>query len=301
MPGMGTGTPPGGDPRPGQRIPDPPGTAPNTAPGGVAGEELGSCRVLILGGTGQARRLAGELTGRPGLRVVTSLAGRLTTGAGLPPPGEVRRGGFGGPEGLESWLAAEGIELVVDATHPFAARISRSAVLATGDSHLLRLRRPGWVAGPGDRWRRVPDLPSAAEEVRRRGRRVFLAVGRQSVAAFAGVERVSFLLRAIEAPEGPVPPDLQVVLGRGPFTLSGELELMRCHAIDTVVTKDSGGEAARAKLLAARELGLPVVMVDRPPLPGSSPVVRTVAEARDLVLSLVASGPRGPRGGFPER
>ncbi|MDQ1293800.1 MAG: precorrin-6A/cobalt-precorrin-6A reductase [Actinomycetota bacterium] len=277
MPGMGIGTPPGGDPSPGQRIP-----------------YLRSFSVLILGGTGQARRLAEDLAGRPGLRVVTSLAGRLTTGAGPLPPGEVRRGGFGGPEGLAAWLASEGIELVVDATHPFAARISRSAVLATGDSHLLRLRRPGWEAGPGDRWLRVPDLSSAAEVVRgrgRRGRRVFLAVGRQSVAAFAGVEGVAFLLRAIEAPEGPVPPNLQVVLDRGPFTLSGELELMRRHSLDTVVTKDSGGDAARAKLLAARELGLPVVMVDRPPLPGNSPVVSTVAEARDLVL---AAGPGSP-------
>jgi len=250
--------------------------------------------VLVLGGTREARLLARELAGLPDLRVVTSLAGRLRTAGGPPPPGEVRVGGFGGPGGLAAWIVARGVDLVVDATHPFAVRISRSAVLAAGDVPLLRLRRPGWVAGPGDRWHRVPDLPAAAALVGGLGRRAFLAVGRQGVAAFAGVERVAFLLRAIEPPSGPVPPDLHVVLGRGPFTPDGELELLRRHAVDVVVTKDSGAQAVGAKLLAARELGLPVIVVDRPPLPGGAPVAGTVEEARDLVLSGLARTGRRP-------
>lgn len=233
-------------------------------------------RVLILGGTGEARSLASRLAGRPEFDVVSSLAGRV--GDPLLPDGRTRIGGFGGPGGLADWLAAERVGAVIDATHPFAAGMTASAVTAAARVRvpLLVLRRPGWAAGPGDDWRRVPSMAEAAADLP--GERVFLTIGRGGVAAFAGDDRRWFLLRSVDPPEPPLPPRLRVVLARGPFTVDGELELMREHAVDVVVTKDSGGPMTSAKLTAARRLGLPVVMVDRPPVP-DAPAVATVDEA----------------------
>ncbi|MEW2353283.1 cobalt-precorrin-6A reductase [Spirillospora sp. NPDC029432] len=234
-------------------------------------------RVLLLSGTAEGRRLAGALAGRPGFEVVSSLAGRVASPADR--AGTTRIGGFGGADGLAGWLAAERIGAVVDATHPFAARITGSAVTAARRAGvpLLLLRRPGWSEGPGDDWRRVPSLEAAAGALP--GQRIFLTIGRQDLAAFARDGRRWFLVRAVDPPEPPLPPRGRVVLGRGPFTVADETALMREHAIDALVTKDSGGTATAAKLAAARVLGLPVVMVDRPPAPAGVPAVATVDAA----------------------
>jgi precorrin-6A/cobalt-precorrin-6A reductase len=242
-------------------------------------------RVLVLGGTGEARELAARLAGRPGLEVVSSLAGR--TRDPRRPPGRTRVGGFGGPDGLAGWLAAEGIGAVVDATHPFATAMTEAAVTATArlGVPLLVLRRPGWTAGPGDDWRRVPSLAAAAANLP--GRRVLLTVGRGEVRAFAADQDRWFLIRSVEAPEPPLPPRAQVVTARGPFEVADELVLMRGHGIDVVVTRDSGGAQTSAKLAAARQLGLPAVMVDRPPAPAAP----TVATVTDAVAWLERSGP----------
>jgi precorrin-6A/cobalt-precorrin-6A reductase len=232
-------------------------------------------RVLLLGGTGEARSLASRLAGREEFDVVSSLAGRVAEP--VRPEGRLRVGGFGGPDGLAAWLAAERVDAVVDATHPFATGISAAAVTAVARAgvRLLVLRRPGWVAGPGDDWRRVPSLAAATAPP---GERVFLTTGRDGLSAFAGDDRRWFLVRSVDPPRPPAPPRMRVLLARGPYTVDGELELMRRHAIDVVVTKDSGGEMTVAKLTAARLLGLPVVMVDRP-APPDAPAVSTVEEA----------------------
>ncbi|MEV5169628.1 cobalt-precorrin-6A reductase [Streptomyces flaveolus] len=235
--------------------------------------------VLILGGTTEARRLAADLAARPEVRVTTSLAGRVTRPGAL--PGEVRTGGFGGPEGLADWLRAHRVDALVDATHPFAASITdhaARAARATGVPAVV-LRRPGWRPGPGDRWHDVPSLAAAAGALPGLGRRVFLTTGRLGLAAFAHLTGLRFLVRSVDPPEPPLPPDTTVVLARGPFTVTGETELLRAHRIDVLVTKDSGGDATAAKLTAARELGLPVVLVRRPALPAGVTAVPDVADA----------------------
>ncbi|MCF6737497.1 cobalt-precorrin-6A reductase [Blastococcus sp. KM273129] len=239
-------------------------------------------RVLVLGGTGEARRLAAALVA-DGVDVVSSLAGRVAEPA--LPPGAVRIGGFGGVDGLVAWLRAEGAAAVVDATHPFAAGMTAAAAEAAAvtGTPLLRLQRPGWSAGPGDDWRRVGSQAEAAAAVTGFGS-VFVTTGRQGLAAFAGVPG-HCLVRSVDAPEPPLPRRVTVVLARGPFSVEEELELMRAHAVDVVVTKDSGGPMTAAKLTAARELRLPVVLVRRPALPLGVPVVATVGEARDWIRS----------------
>ncbi|QFG26796.1 cobalt-precorrin-6A reductase [Actinomadura sp. WMMB 499] len=233
--------------------------------------------MLLLGGTGEARRLAALLDGDPAVEVISSLAGRTAAPRAL--PGRVRVGGFGGAEGLAAWLRDERIGAVVDATHPFAARMTANAVRACADTGvpLLVLRRPGWSRGPGDDWRRVPSLAAAAASLP--GERVFLTTGRTGLAAFAGDDRRRFLVRSVDPPEPPLPPRTTVVLARGPFTVEGETALMREHRIDVLVTKDSGGAMTAAKLTAARDLGLPVVLVDREPVPDGVPVTATVEDA----------------------
>jgi precorrin-6A/cobalt-precorrin-6A reductase len=233
-------------------------------------------RVLVLGGTGEARELAARLAGRAGTEVISSLAGRTSDPA--LPPGRTRTGGFGGADGLAAWLAAEHIDAVIDATHPFAAAMTRAAVTATArlGVPLLLLRRPGWTAGPGDDWRRVPSLAAAAANLP--GERVFLTVGGTDVSAFAAGERHWFLIRSVGAPAPPLPPRRHLLRARGPFTVAEETALLRHHGVEVLVTRDSGGELTSAKLAAARQLGLPVVMVDRPAVP-DVPAVVTVGEA----------------------
>lgn len=222
-------------------------------------------KALILGGTTEAMALAKRLAGHPRIDARVSLAGR--TKNPVLPPLPTRIGGFGGVEGLAEYLRIEGIGAVIDATHPFAAQISANAAVACAWAGVpLRvLTRPAWVAGPGDRWLGVPDMAAAALALRGLGDTVFLTIGRQEVAAFEAVPDKRYLIRAVDPPE-PMPalPRMSLILDRGPFTVEGELALMREEVVEVVVSKNSGGRATDAKLEAARTLGLPVVMVERP-------------------------------------
>ncbi|RKT11819.1 precorrin-6A/cobalt-precorrin-6A reductase [Streptomyces sp. 1114.5] len=235
--------------------------------------------LLILGGTTEGRALAAAVDGRPSLRVTSSLAGR--TAQPRLPAGEVRIGGFGGPDGLAHWLREQRVDAVIDATHPFAAGISQNAALAAAATGvpLLALRRPGFTPVDGDRWLPVPSLAAAADLLPCRGERVFLTIGRQGIASFAHVVGAHFLARSVDPPEPPLPPSFELLLDRGPFTIHGEEALLRAHDIDILVTKDSGGAATAPKLAAARGLQLPVVIVERPPVPDGLPVVPDVAGA----------------------
>jgi len=244
--------------------------------------------LLILGGTGEAAALARGALAQFGenLTVTTALAGR-TRHPG-PIPGEVRIGGFGGPGGLAAYLAMRGIDRLIDATHPFAAEISRAARIAADRTGVPRLSvmRPPWRRHPLDRWIEVDSLEAAALLVGRLGRRAWLTVGAGSVAAFASATGVRFLVRLVDPPSERLPLRFyEVVLGRGPFSLAEERHLLQRHAIDVVVCKASGGAATEAKLVAARELSLPVIMVRRPPAePG--PSVETVEAALDWLAGL---------------
>jgi precorrin-6A/cobalt-precorrin-6A reductase len=237
--------------------------------------------LLILGGTGEAAALAAAALARFGdrLRVTTALAGR-TTHPG-PIPGAVRIGGFGGASGLAAYLFEHGIDCMIDATHPFAAVISRAAREAAERAGVPRLvlRRPPWRRHPLDRWIEVGSLDAAATLVGRLGTRAFLAIGAGGLEKFARAEGVHFFVRLIDPPPRALPlPQHEIVLGRGPFALAEERLLLRRHRIDVLVCKASGGAATEAKLIAARELALPVIMVRRPrPEPG--PAVETVEAA----------------------
>ena len=227
-----------------------------------------SRRLLILGGTGEARALANALADRPDLEVTTSLAGR--TVEPRRPRGEVRVGGFGGAAGLADYIQAAGVDMVVDATHPYAAAISTHAIEAcrVANRPLLRFERPAWQSQKGDRWIVVDSLATAAKAAPEIGHRAFLTIGVKELAAFAAAEKIWFLVRLVEPPSRPIPlPNFELVLGRGPFALSDERELMGRHRIDLVIAKNSGGEATYAKIAAARGAGLPVLMLRRPPLP----------------------------------
>ncbi|MGT2531109.1 cobalt-precorrin-6A reductase [Streptomyces nojiriensis] len=240
--------------------------------------------VLILGGTTEARRLAAALVDSAAVRVTTSLAGRV--GAPVLPPGETRIGGFGGPAGLAEWIAAHGVTHLVDATHPFAERMSFNAAEAAALSGvpLLALRRPGWTPEPGDAWTFADSLAEAAELLPSLGSRAFLTTGRMGLHTFAHLTGMWFLVRSVDPPDAPVPPRLEAVLARGPFTLDDERELLARHRIDVLVTKDSGGSATAPKLTAAREAGIPVLVVARPPMPEGV----AVAESVEAVLKWLA-------------
>jgi precorrin-6A/cobalt-precorrin-6A reductase len=228
-------------------------------------------KLLLLGGTGEARQLAQVLTE---VEVVSSLAGRISD-VRLP-AGQVRQGGFGGVEGLTDWLRANRVDAVVDATHPFAATMTAHAVAAAGQVGLplLVLRRPGWTSGGGDRWHWVDTAAAAAGLLPTVGSRVFLTIGRQGLDAF-GRTGLWTIARCVDPPE-PVPAWCELILDRGPYDVNGELALLRAHRIDVLVTKDSGGPQTVAKLVAARELGVPVVVIRRPPLPAGVEVVDSV-------------------------
>lgn len=234
--------------------------------------------VLILGGTAEARALAAALVADGRRRVVSSLAGRVRNPA--LPAGEVRIGGFGGPEALAAWLRVHQIAAVLDATHPFAARISASAAEATPAAGvpLLVLRRPGWTAAEGDRWERVASMPGAADAVARTSGPVLLTTGRGGLEVFAPLPH-RFVIRTVDPPDPPLPANAVVLLDRGPYTVEGERTLMTEHRVRTLVTKDSGGEMTVAKLAAARELDVAVIMVERPPVTPGVPVVPDVAAA----------------------
>jgi precorrin-6A/cobalt-precorrin-6A reductase len=241
-------------------------------------------RVLVLGGTGDAARLVARASTLPGMEIITSLAGRVRQPA--TPAGQVRIGGFGGTDGLAHYLREQRIDLLIDATHPFAAQMSRHAATAAracGVPHLM-LVRPPWEPVAGDRWLSVDGIAAAVEILPEVARRVFLTIGRQELAAFASLRDLWFLMRMIDPPkpDAPVPPGT-LLLARGPFALEDERQLLQTYAIGAVVSKNSGGDATYAKIRAARELGLPVVMVERLPLPAGE----QVADVEQAVAWLV--------------
>lgn len=242
--------------------------------------------VLILGGTGEARELARLLVDR-GIRVVSSLAGRVSKPR--LPVGEVRIGGFGGIDGLVTYLRDSGVGAVVDATHPFARTISGNAAdaCASAGVPLLRLERPGWSEAPGaPDWHWVDGHEAAAEATARLGRRPLLTVGRQSLDRFTGpLADLPVLVRVVDPPEHPMPGSWQVLRARGPYTEDGERALLAGHEIDVMVTKDSGGALTWPKMAVATAAGLPIVVVRRPGPPPGVRVVHTPAAAADSIVT----------------
>lgn len=241
--------------------------------------------VLILGGTGEARLLAQHLAREP-LRVTLSLAGR--TASPLPQAGEVRTGGFGGAEGLAAFLKENDIGVLVDATHPFAARISDNAEAAArlAGVPLVVLERPRWGEKTGDCWLPARDMDEAAALLGEAPRIVFLAVGRQELEPFSRHPQHAYVVRSVDpVDEGRRILGARYVLGRGPFAEEDERALLLQHGIELVVAKNSGGEATYGKIAAARKLGLPVVMVARPRLPDRG-AVGSVGEAVERILHL---------------
>ena len=233
-------------------------------------------RVLLLGGTTEASRLASSLA-QAGVDAVFSYAGRTAAPVAQPLP--MRVGGFGGVDGLQAYLLAERFTHVVDATHPFAAQMSHNAVQACAACNvpLLALERPAWQAGIGDVWTRVADMDGALRALPVQPTRIFLAIGRQQVAPFLEHTPHWYLLRLVD-PVLDLPAHRgYVVLDRGPFTLAGDRALLQAHGVTHIVAKNAGGTGAQAKLIAARELGLPVILVDRPWIP-SRPTVGSVDE-----------------------
>ncbi len=241
-------------------------------------------RLLILGGTGEAAALAEAVRRRFGERVeiISSLAGRTRRPRAL--PGTVRTGGFGGADGLERYLRTTQIGLVVDATHPYAARISANARAACTAADVARvtLLRPPWAPQAGDRWIAVPDAAEAARRLPEFGRRAFVALGSATASAFAGVEGLFLLMRVAEAPHGPPLAGAEWIVGRGPFREADELRLLRDRRIDVVVSRNSGGAATVGKIAAARRLAIPVIMIDRP-VPEPGPCTATVEETIEWI------------------
>lgn len=233
-------------------------------------------RLLILGGTTEAAALARALADDQDFSPILSLAGR--TSAPMASPVPLRVGGFGGAEGLARYLAEEGVEAVIDATHPFAARISANAAHAAdlAGVPLLAIRRPAWEREAGDAWIEVDDMTAAAQALGPVPRMVFLTIGRQEVSAFAGAPHHAYVVRSIEPVGDSLPVSrLTTIAARGPFDAEAEAALMREAGIDIVVSKNAGGAMTYGKILAARRLGLPVVMVRRP----AKPEVTSVADA----------------------
>ncbi len=240
-------------------------------------------RLLVLGGTGEALALAEALVGA-GHAVTTSLAGR--TAAPKRPAGALRSGGFGGVEGLAEYLTRERIEALLDATHPFAAVMAGNAAAAAARCDLPRLKllRPPWRAEPEDRWQEVVSVESAAAALPA-GCHALVTVGRQELAPFLARTDVALLIRTIEPVEA-LPGHARLVRARGPFAVADEMALLEAEAIERLVTKNAGGEAAAPKLLAARRLGVPVVMVRRPS-PPEGPTVPTVEAALGWLDSVI--------------
>lgn len=238
--------------------------------------------LLLLGGTTEANALARTLAER-GLPATYSYAGRVDSPRPQPIP--VRVGGFGGAGGLARHIRDHQITHVIDATHPFAAQMSRNAIEACRQTGvpLVALTRPAWVKQEGDTWQHVPDIPAAVQAIAGAPRRVFLAVGRMHLEDFSAQPQHHYLLRLVDEPTALPLPDCEVVVSRGPFTEAGDHALMQRHGTQLVVSKNAGGTGARAKLDAARTLGVPVLMIDRPALPQ-----RTELESVAQVLDWLA-------------
>ena len=249
-------------------------------------------RVLILGGTGEAARLARLLESRTEFDVVTSLAGRTRRPAAI--PGRVRTGGFGGVDGLSHYVETEGVDAVIDATHPFAEAISRHAAHACGALGIPRaqLWRPAWSPLEGDRWIRVATTGEAAEavadaRVSEKGC-VFLSTGARELREFGHLRAVRYLVRLVDVPGTPLPlARFELIVARGPFAVENERELLLEHGVELLVSKNSGGAATYSKLVAARELRVPVIMIDRPdPVPEG----RRVETVEETLRWLVQQG-----------
>jgi precorrin-6A/cobalt-precorrin-6A reductase len=236
-------------------------------------------KLLILGGSGEAADLARALAGDARYDVTLSLAGRTSEPVAL--PGRLRTGGFGGAGGLARVLAEERFDLVIDATHPFAVQMKANAIQAARAAGvpLLAIRRPAWVPRDGDRWIMVESIEAAADAIGEKPRRVFLTTGRMEIAPFRQAPQHFYIVRSVEAPAPEeLPPRAELITARGPFNLEDERALLETHKIELIVTKNSGGAGAEAKLAAARALSLPVIMIERPDLP-EAPSVETVADA----------------------
>lgn len=249
--------------------------------------------ILILGGTSEARRLASLLAGRGDCEIVLSLAGR--TKAPVEQPVPVRTGGFGGAAGLARYLEAEHASLLIDATHPYAARISRNAAEAAEAARvpLIALRRPAWERVDGDRWTMVGSVEEAVAALGEAPRRVMVTLGRQELLPFEAAPQHGYLIRSVDPVEPPLGvPDATYILGRGPFDESSERALLRKHQIEAIVSKNSGGRATYGKIAAARKLGIEVVMIDRPELP-DVPSAGSVEGVFALVDHALFSAKRG--------
>jgi precorrin-6A/cobalt-precorrin-6A reductase len=250
-------------------------------------------RILILGGTTEASQLA-RLVARNSLFDATlSLAGRTSSPRLQPLP--TRTGGFGGTEAMSRWLADEMVEAVVDATHPYAVRISANAVAACRMANvpLGTIVRSGWREVPGDQWRSAPDADAAARALGETPRRVFLSMGRLELGSFARAPQHHYIARSIEAPDrAGLPPNIRFLLVRGPFDLAAETGLLRDEKIDVIVSKNSGGEATYPKIAAARALALPVIMIARP----DKPVGHALSNAEEAMAWLAHEALRSPRG-----
>jgi precorrin-6A/cobalt-precorrin-6A reductase len=236
-------------------------------------------RILILGGTAEARLLAGRLAERADLDVTLSLAGRTVAPVAQPVP--VRSGGFGGAAGLADYLVRERIDALIDATHPYATVISANAAAAAQKTAVpfVGLRRTPWVARAGDHWTEVSDVGEAVRALGQQPRRVFVALGRNELAPFVSAPQHFYLVRSVDPVEPPLPlPQVTYVTGRGPFAEADDRALMTTHGVDAVIAKNSGGAATYGKIAAARALGIDVIMLRRPP-PLDGPAVETVEDA----------------------
>jgi len=225
-------------------------------------------RVLILGGIGDSLKLTALASTIPGLEVINSLAGRTRQPVMTSTP--TRIGGFGGVSGLTDYLREQKIDLLVDATHPFASKISWNAAIATSQLNIPRLMlvRPAWKKIEGDRWLEVENNEIAVKVLPELGSRIFLSIGRQELGSYTHLKHLWFLIRALDIPQTDnlVPPG-KILTQRGPFSVEEERSLLQKYEIEAVVSKNSGGDATYPKIIAARELGIPVVMIQRPSLP----------------------------------
>lgn len=237
--------------------------------------------ILLLGGTYEASRVA-RLLADAGADALFSYAGRTETP--IPQPLPTRIGGFGGVEGLVAYLRANAITHIIDATHPFAAQMSRHAIAACAQTgvRLLALERPQWAPGPGDNWQEMQSQEEAAAALPAKPSRIFLAIGRQGLAHFAPRPEHFYLLRLVNAPGALPLPRAEIVQDRGPFTLENDLALLRQHRIEIIVAKNSGGAGGLAKLQAANMLRLPVLMLTRPAIPARDVVAEPEAAMRWL-------------------
>jgi precorrin-6A/cobalt-precorrin-6A reductase len=251
-------------------------------------------RILILGGTTEGRMLGERLAKRGDLDVTLSLAGR--TASPVPHAVPVRVGGFGGAAGLADYLAKERIDVLIDATHPYATIISESAAAAARSTgvRFVALRRAPWTAGAGDRWIEVDNTGAAVRAIGKERRSVFVALGRNELAAFAGAPQHRYLVRSVDPVDPPLPlPDVTYITARGPFCEADDRALMTAHSIEVVIAKNSGGPAAYGKIAAARALGIEVILVRRPPAPPGPAVESVDAALVWLDHALTSAAARG--------